>query len=471
MFRAVGYESLRLRWGRWACGGLILCGLTSAATAADVLPGEVPPGALGSDVAAYRAPADPAAPPTSAPVFEEPRGTLTLRDAVGAALRNSPRLAAFSWEVRARDARTLQAGLLPNPSVSVEAEDVGGSGNRQGFEQAQTTISLAQLIELGGKRAKRRRLAALERDVAGWDYEVQRVDVLTGVAKRFVNVLALQARIDLAGQLLTIAERSVRTVGATVEAGAVSPVEAARAQVTVARTEAMRAQLMRELEAARAELASTWASRRIEFSKVGGNLEHVDSAPPLDALLAGMEANPDLARWTTELEQRRAAVDLEDARRIPDVTVGGGVRHFSDNGDNALVLGFSIPLPAFDRNQGGRLEAQNRLSQAEALREAAEATVRGDLIAAYERMTAAAGRIEALRTRILPEAERAFAGARDAYERGLFRYLEVLDAQRTLFELREEKIEVYANYHLAVADVERLSGMPIESQKSSEVAP
>jgi len=109
----------------------------------------------------------------------EPTGVLSLREALLLALRHSPDLAAFAWEVRAGEARTLQAGLLPNPEFDIELENFAGSGDLEGFDARETTIALNQLIELGGKRLKRKRVAALERDLRGWDYEAKRLDVFT----------------------------------------------------------------------------------------------------------------------------------------------------------------------------------------------------------------------------------------------------------------------------------------------------
>ena len=87
---------------------------------------------------------------------------------------------AFSWEVRAGEARALQASLVPNPEIELEIEELKTSGDGgTGLGYAEYVISVAQAIELGGKRAKRMRLAEAERDLAAWDYEAKRVDVLT----------------------------------------------------------------------------------------------------------------------------------------------------------------------------------------------------------------------------------------------------------------------------------------------------
>ncbi len=95
--------------------------------------------------------------------FTEPTGQLTLRVAFAAALLNSPALAAFSWEVCAREAGAVQAGRPPNPKFGLEVEEFGGGGDRAAFDGADTTVRLGQLFELGDKRAKRQRVATTPR--------------------------------------------------------------------------------------------------------------------------------------------------------------------------------------------------------------------------------------------------------------------------------------------------------------------
>src|SRR5262245_55870264 len=79
-------------------------------------------------VVSWCGPETAAAAEQSVPDFREPTGTISLRDALAAALLHNPELAAFSSEVRAREARALQAGLLPNPELDTEFEDFAGSG-------------------------------------------------------------------------------------------------------------------------------------------------------------------------------------------------------------------------------------------------------------------------------------------------------------------------------------------------------
>ncbi len=394
--------------------------------------------------------------------LEHPTGEVTLRDALALALMNNPRLAAFSWEVRAREANVIQAGLLPNPEITIELENFGGSGATSGFDGSENTLWLSQLIELGGKRTKRRTVADFDRAVAGWDYESARIDTLTEVALAFSQLLAAQERHALSEELVGVTEEALRIVGEQVKAGAVSAVEKYRAEVALASSRVELAWRVRQLNAARKLLAATWGSTNVSFSGVAGALDEGISPPPSEAaLVRQVEENPDLARWTTELSARRALVALEDSRRIPDVTLGGGPRWFNETDDNAFVLELSVPLPLFDRNQGAALEARRRVAKASEERRAAQVDVTTALGTAYESLAATYEAIVSLQRDVLPKAQAAFDGATSAYRRGVFRYLDVLDAQRTLFALRSEYLDTLAAHHRDIARVERLVGRPL----------
>lgn len=134
-----------------------------------------------------------------------------------------------------------------------------------------------------------------------------------------------------------------------------------------------------------------------------------------------------------------------------------------------FVFGAAIPLPLFNRNQGKILESQYRISKAENKRAAAGNKVHAALSEAYQAL--AAGYVESttLKSAVLPGAQSAFDAATEGFRQGKFGYLEVLDAQRTLFEARSRYIEGLSAYPKAATDTERLiGGGLIEPSKSIE---
>ncbi len=424
---------------------------------------------LGRNINAYRPPPKPPvehtahAQPAIESGSEEPTDGLQLRQALALALEKNPGLRGFAWEVRAAEARTLQASLRPNPELDVEVENLAGSGGFSGTDAAETTITLSQLIELGGKRSKRTRVASLQRDLAGWDYEAARIVVLTEVAQRYVRVLSSQRRLELAIDAEVLSQQFFDTVSKRVEAGATAPLEKTRASVVVStsRIELQRAQ--RRLWAARISLASTWGNASPRFKSVAGDLETIGEIPPVESLVELISQNPDIARWAVEITRRRAEVALAKAQGTPDVAVGVGARHFSETSDDAMVVGLSLPLPIFDRNQGGILEARFNAAKARQQQRAAEVRVGAALGSAYQELASSRAEAVVLRDDALPAATEAYQAIRLAFDQGNLGFLDVLDAERTLIGLRRQYLDSLTAYHGSVADIEGLIGQSLDS--------
>ncbi len=391
----------------------------------------------------------------------EPAGLLTLPAALRLALQHNPALAAVGWEVRAGEARTLQAGLPPNPAVNLEIEDFAGSGNLRGVDATEVTLSLSQELRLAGKRQKQTRVAALERDLSAWEYETTRLEVITQVRQAFMDVLSLQERLHLHEELVHLATQVVTTTALRVQAGKVSPIEVTRAQVTLSQARIAQARVQQLLSGARTRLATTWGSPRATFERVAGRLDAITPIPSIEQVMQHLVENPDIARWATAMAQRQAALALEEARRIPDPTLAGGVRYANESGSAALVVGLSMPLPVFDRNQGNRQAAQYRLAKGAEERRAAASTATAALGDAYAMLAAAFAESRRLHDEVLPDAQQAFAATQEGYRQGKFTFVEALDAQRTLFDARSQYLDALAAYQQALAAVERLIGTPL----------
>lgn len=449
-------------------------GLLSACTGRGVPRTTVPPRPLGRDVAVYfPSPTESGRP--NRPVFATPTDSVSLRDAVALALLHSPDLAAFAWETRALEARILQAGRPPNPVIGVVAEDIGASRLRSstvGSEQViqpQTTVQLSQILELGGKRTARRNLAARTRDLAAWDYEAARIDVLTQVTHAFIDVLAAQEMVTLTAQTTRLVEQVQQSVGARVVAGVVSPIEETRADVALATVRVESNRALRLLDAGRRRLASYWGASEAVFPAASGHLDVAPELPSIAELMTRLADNPDLARWAVEILEREAALAAEQSKRLPDVTVTGGYRRFTDLRSNAFVVGGSLPMPVFDRNSGGIREAKSRLAKAYEERRAAEARVSARLAEAYRALASAHDEVTALRTTVLPGSRQTFEAVTEGYRLGKFGYLDVLDAQRTMIAAGGQYLRALSDYQKAVADVERLIGAPLNGIANSSM--
>lgn len=457
----------------------------------------------------------------------EPSDTITLADCMALVLERSPSLAVFSYDVRAAEARQLQASLRPNPEISIEIENIqldGGARTREtsrtaglgmseggitpsfgwdravtesssgAFSESEVTLSISQAIELGRKRQRRIELASTEREMVSWDYEIARADIFEQTATAFVEVLAAQERVALRGELVALAEQVLETVSARVRAGRVSPLEEQKAATALASARLVSERSNRDLDSARTQLASLWGESKPSFEKVEGNLEKADPAPELEEALQLVKNNPDVARWKAELERRDAVVTLERANAKPDISVTAGIRaqgtpdskgrglslgpegiarsitrsESEDDWRALFVVGLSIPLPLFDRNQGRIQEAEHLAAKAVVERHATRVTVEAALTCAYNELSNAQSSIKTLESTMLPAASDTFHSFDEAYRQGKSGFLDVLDAQRTLFEAKEQYIEVLADYHRSVAKIERLTGKTLVPFKTGQ---
>jgi len=429
---------------------------------ANMPPTEVMPSAPDAPVAAPSPAADGQRP--EPPAIEEPAGELALQTALALTLLHNPQLKSYALDIRIAEANQLQASLRPNPDLEFEAEEIGAA-QQDPVEPGQITIALSQLIELGGKRQKRTRVGALDTQLAGMDYEARRLDVLTDVHVRFVDLLAAQQRLELTGRLEHLAEEAAGAVDALVEAGKDSPVERTRAQIQLSKVRTQRKQAEQNLDVARKALAALWGADDARFDKAVGDFETTRPIASVEALTQWIDKNPDVARWTIEIEQRQAALELEKARAVSDLTLGGGVQVLDEIGETAAVVGARIALPLFDRNQGGRLAAAHRLARADLDSRATRIRIETMLKEAHRDAANALIRIDELTNHVLPDAQALFDAAQDGYRAGKFGYLHLLDAQRTLSDARMEYVDAMADYHKARAALERLIGGDVEQRE------
>ena len=381
---------------------------------------------------------------------------------------HNPELQAFSAELRALDADTLQAGLLPNPELEVEAENFGGSGDFGGTNAMETTIQLSQLIELGGKRSRRKQVASAEQDLGKWDYEIELSDILTEVNRSFTKVLGAQERLILREELVKLAMQVLNTVEERVRAGKVSPLEQTKAGIALSTAKIDLESAKRDLEVSRHQLAATWGSKAPLFQKVEGELFRTAPIPSPEELESQVSQNPNVSRWSSESDHRQAVAELASANGIPDVTFSFGAKRHNEDDDTAFVAGFSFPLPVFDRNQGEVLSAQHRLTKVKEEERAARLSALAALGESFESLAGAYAESTALKEDVLVAAESTFEAVREGYEVGKFGVLDVLDAQQTLFEVKERYIDALVTYHIALADVERLTGAHVKRYQLGE---
>lgn len=411
-----------------------------------------PPGNAQGDVKASTAP----------PSAVEPEHQLSLESALALAMSRSPSLAAFSWDIRSADAKRLQASLRPNPEFSIAVEDFLGTGDYANGRQAQTTLRLSQLIELGGKRTARMDVASVLRGRADADYHLKRVQVLSDVAEKFIATVADQQKLGLARESVQLAADSLAAARRRVQAGKASPMDESKARVELSRCRIIQEHAEHELTVSKRRLSATWGNTDPVFRTVTGALFARKPIPSYESLAARVTNSPEIARWATEERLREAEVRLADSKRVPDVEVQGGVRRLEGPREQGFVMQLSVPLPLFHRNQGDSADTRAIRDKTTAERAAVEVELRTVLYALYQELRHAVAQLDTLETDVLPETKRFLAFASEGFAQGKLSQIEMADARRTFVQVREEYIHAASVYHKNVLEIERLTGLPLE---------
>lgn len=377
--------------------------------------------------------------------------SLSLPQALAAALERNPAMAAARQEIGIADGARRQAGLMPNPQLSYEVEDTRRNTST-------TTVTLSQPLELGGKRGARIEVASLGQNLARLRLEQQVNDLRAEVTQAFHAALRAEAGVELARQSLELTERGLRVVTGKVGAGKSSPVEATRAEVQLAEARLRLGRAEREQDVAWRQLAQVTASPVATFDQLLSPSLSPGLPPDAERLLARLEQTAELRQAAAQIEQNEAELGAEKALRIPDLTVSLGSQYDRAERERVNVVGLSLPLPLFDRNQGNVLAAARRADQARDLRNAVELRLRSETRSALNQWATAMDEVGAYDRTILPAARQAVDTATRGFERGKFGFIEVLDAQRTLISAREQYLAALAAASDARARVERVYG-------------
>ncbi len=384
---------------------------------------------------------------------------LSLAEAVSRAIASHPSLAVFNAETRLAEAKTISALMRPNPDLETELEDALGTGELDGFQSAVYNVGISQLIETVGKRKLRGEVARAGKTAQELQYEAAKREIIAETGRRFIAVLAAQHEADNAEADFTIANDAYRAIQEQIEEGRGSSIQSG--QALLGRNEAKLGQetAARHAALARQQLSAMWGKARPDFGGVTGTLRSPAGSPPdLDSLVASSGEHPAVAMAKAGVNAADLQLALEQRKRIPDVTVGLSFRHEASIDDNAAVIGFSLPLPFFHRNEGGIAEAEASRAKGEALVAQARMNVEMRIAEAHTRLLLARSQHELVAGEMLSAAADHYNAVSEGFKLGRISYLELLEARRALNAVRKQRIETLSQYHSARVDLEAITG-------------
>lgn len=403
----------------------------------------------------------------ASPALAQAAAPLSLQDALERAIGSDPGLRAADAGIDAARGGLRQARVSPNPELGAEIENFNGRGDLRGFQGAETTFSLSQEIEIGGRRRTRIALADRELHGAELDRAIRGLDLLRDVQTAFYDALAAEEIVVIEGERLATAEALARSVSRRVAAARDPLMAGARANAGVAEARIALTRAQAEAATARAHLESFWGGEQ------GVTLVRADFALPRAQdhdHQALSDSSPDIARLAAGRERASGEAVLQRSLSYQNPTLSLGYRRFEDrDGDGALVAGFSIPLGVFDRNQGAIARAQAERRRAELDLEAGRRVMAREFAALERAQASDAQAVRSTEEEVIPEAERALALAQQGYDRGAFSYLDILEAQRSLSDARQRRVEALRSFHSNEAALDRLTGRWAETLPGEEI--
>lgn len=377
---------------------------------------------------------------------------LTLADALSLTLLNNPELNAFSYDLRAADARRLQAGFIPNPVFDVETENFGAPIFMQ------TTLMLSQLIELGGKRQARLQFARAEKEVVELDYEVKKRELFVATTLLFIQVLINQQKIAFIEDNLRVLQDFSSVVKNRVTAGKASVIEEANFTVLLTTAAIDLKNAFNELQNAKIRLAAQWNEPNCYAYSIAGDLDWTPQVLPLDQIGQLVQEHPQVIRSYFEDNLRAAKLAVEQSRAYPDLNLRGGPRYLEEAHKWVFVIGFTIPIPIIDRNQGRIWEAYENWERLNMEREALWTRLLTDLNTSYATIQTVSGELALLKNSVLPAAQTAYDFSYKGYELARYNYLELLETERLYRTSRIRYLQALGEFHKALAILQGLTG-------------
>ena len=388
---------------------------------------------------------------------------INLHDAISKTFDHNPALRSFSYALKAQSGRSLQAGLAASPEVSFTLEDALGTGVFEGTDNSQATLGITWVLE-GEVRQGYMDVARAGTSSLSTQANIKRLDAAAETARLYIITLANQARLSNAIKTVDLAKETVVAVKKRVAAGKTPEAELARARAEFARQQLGHEDLEHELSSAIRLLAAQWGETHPGFTQVEGDIFSLPAILSFETLKTQLEQSPEFTRLMSDKRLMQAQLKLAESQGDAQWRVNLGIRHFETFNDQALVAGITIPFGERSRNTGRIVEARENLSQTLAKADELKVRFETTLYVLTQELQHSMHRVDAYRSNIIPQLEKALKQTSRAYNLGRYSYLEWRIVQAELLDARSALVESSIDAHLKVIEIERLTGVPMRQQ-------
>jgi len=382
---------------------------------------------------------------------------LTLEEAKHLACMNSPQLRATSAKVNAAIATERQSSLWENPSFLYEAENLGVNDPESETSLTEYTYSIAQTFEIGGKRAARKKLNHAIKNTRELEYKINEVNLSLEVEAAYIEVLALEEALKILVNQEELNQKLYVTVKNRVEAAKELESQKYKAEISLALAKLKHDSIQKELISAKERLAMFWNETTLHAQLDPEYFFKIQPLKDISYYCSKVETLPQIIKYSSMQNEKLYDIKLQKAQRIPDPTVSVGIRDLREIQVIGYVMSVSFPLPVFNLNSGNISRAIAELNQIGYEKQQAEVDLMKSITQNWYKCQSAYEESSKIKNSILPLSKKEFILANDIYEKGKFSYLEVLDAQRTLFNTTMEYYDALKRYHTYRIELEKIA--------------
>lgn len=393
---------------------------------------------------------------------------LSLTKALQDAIQQNPALRVFGFRQQALRAQGKSAMLKPGYRLGLDVENIAGSGNFNGTDSAEFSLSLSSSIELGAKRTARGELSNSSLSLLEAQRQVAALSLLGDVTRRYIDVVAVQQRIKLAQTNLELAKNTAQEVRKRARAGATPEAEVKRAQAVVAQAKLTLLSEQQQLRYSKRSLSALWGQQEPGFNIASGELYQFGEDLDFATLYQRLLSNPAVQVFAEQGRVKAAELRLAKTQASMDLAWSVGVKQFQASDDSALTAGFSMPLFNRKRNRGAISQASAAQEQSHAEKEVALLQLHAQLFRAYNNRQQAIVTVQHLRAEIIPALQSALEQTKQAYKQGSYSYLDYVSAKRELVSAQRSLIQAGAAALRYGADIEQLTAQPLSAALASQ---
>lgn len=388
---------------------------------------------------------------------------ITVSDAVAIFLRQNFQLIAARYDIDTAEAEKLTARLRPNPQVTVGFQGVPLSFSGNLLTEQQYAYNISQTFELAGKRGKRISVANANADVARAEFETVLWQSTNDLKRKFYAVLLAKSLLDLANQNEATFEDVVKHTSELVQAGEVSGLDLTRLEVEKLKFDTDLANAQRDYEVALRDLRVTLGGdyRTMEIDAVGSLDPESYAFTFPDLRDKALAARPDLKAAKLAEEAADQSIRLQDAQRIPDLDLAGGITQVPGGGSN-YTYGVGMTLPIHDRNQGERAKARIEKEKAQNQQRLVTNQILGDVDKALVAFEIQKRRVDLYRTGVIAKVNSIQDLTEYSLKAGESSVLDLLDAIRTRRETLAGFYQTLFDYENALLDLELATATPLQ---------